>query len=329
MTPSELSAYAEEFLALRRTMFRINPRRGGQDRRRLRYNEKLIRSFVTYWKQRKSPWPIPSALVLDWVTLGSGRHRYYRDLHRFYAVRAFLQQVRVFEPSTQIPENIFRPLYRRRTPHLFSESDVVRLMEAARRLQRVRPFRQQTVYTLIGLLASTGLRIGEALALTLDNVKLDVEPPHVVVRDSKFGKSRNVVLHPSTADRLLQYLSWRSEALRGRKAEALFINRFGKHLGYISQVATFRRLLKYAEVRAVPGQRRPSFHSFRHTFAVRRLTLWHRQKKIVQELLPHLAVYLGHLGPENTYWYVSDTPELLDTASALFENQHAQGGSGL
>jgi integrase len=86
-------------------------------------------------------------------------------------------------------------------------------------------------------------------------------------------------------------------------------------------------LLKHAGVKAVPGQRRPSFHSFRHTFAVRRLTLWHREKKNVQELLPHLAVYLGHLGPENTYWYVTDTPELLETASALFENQHGKGGS--
>jgi integrase/recombinase XerD len=263
MTPSELSAYAEKFLALRRTMFRVNPRRGGQDRRRLRYNEKLIQSFVTYWRQQKSPWPIPSGLVLDWVTLGSDRHSYYRDLHRFYAVRAFLQQVRVFEPGTQIPENIFRPVYRRRAPHLFSESDVVRLMEAARRLRKVRPFRQQTVYTLIGVLASTGLRIGEALALTLDDVKLDGEPPYVVVRDSKFGKSRNVVLHPSTAEQLLRYLNLRRVALRGRRTEALFVNRFGKHLSYISQVSTLRRLLKYAEIKAAPGQRRPSFHSFR------------------------------------------------------------------
>jgi integrase len=126
---------------------------------------------------------------------------------------------------------------------------------------------------------------------------------------------------------LQSYLDLRAEALRGQDADALFVNRFGKHLGYLPQFSTFRRLLKHAGVKAVPGQRRPSFHSFRHTFAVRRLTLWHREKKNVQELLPHLAVYLGHLGPENTYWYVTDTPELLETASALFENQHGKGGS--
>jgi integrase/recombinase XerD len=327
MTPPELSAHAEKFLALKRSVFQPNPRRGGQDQRGLRHNEKLIRGFVTYWKQQKHPWPIPSALVLDWVTLGSDRRHYYRDLRRFYIVRGFLQQVRVFEPDTQIPENIFRPLQRRRRPHVYSESDVQRLMEAARKLQTVRPFRRETVYTLIGLLASTGLRIGEALALTVDDVKLDVTPPHLLIRESKFGKSRNVVLHPSTAQRLQNYLDLRAQALRDPDAEALFVNRFGKHLGYLSQFVTFRRLLKRAGIRAVPGQRGPSFHSFRHTFAVRRLTLWHREKKNVQELLPHLAVYLGHLGPENTYWYVTDTPELLETASSLFEKQHGKGGS--
>jgi len=103
MTYLELSAHAEEFMAMRRAIFRANPRRGGQDRRRLRYAERLIRGFTTYWQEQGCPWPIPAALVLDWVTLGSGRHHYYRDLHRFYAVRAFLQQVRVFEPGTQIP----------------------------------------------------------------------------------------------------------------------------------------------------------------------------------------------------------------------------------
>ncbi len=327
MTPSELAAYAEKFLALKRALFRPNPRRIRQDERRLRYDERLIHSFVAYWKHQEQPWPIPSALVLDWVTLGSGRGHYYRDLHRFYAVRALLLQVRVFEPGTQVPENIFRPLYRRRRPHVYSESDIRRLMEATRKLRAVSPFRRDTVYTLIGLLASTGLRIGEALALTVSDLRLHVTPPYLVVRESKFGKSRNVVLHRSTAAPLQHYLERRAEAFRDRDVQALFVNRHGTHLGYISQLSTFRRLLKHAGIKAIPGQRRPSFHSFRHTFAVRRLALWHRQGKDVQELLPHLAVYLGHLGPENTYWYVTDTPELLDTAAARFEKQHDEGGS--
>ena len=100
------------------------------------------------------------------------------------------------------------------------------------------------------------------------------------------------------------------------------MNRYGRHLNYNAQRLTFLRLLKRAGIRAVPGERGPSLHSFRHSFAVRRLTLWHRERRDVQKLLPHLAVYLGHVGPENTYWYLSGTPELLRTASTRFESQH-------
>jgi integrase/recombinase XerD len=89
----------------------------------------------------------------------------------------------------------------------------------------------------------------------------------------------------------------------------------------------FLRLLKSAGIEAVAGERDPSLHSFRHSFAVRRLTLWNRERRDVQELLPHFAVYLGHVGHENTYWYLSGTPELLHTASARFESQHTEGGS--
>jgi integrase len=327
MTFSALSAHAEDFLALKRAVAKTDPHSNAQDRRSLKHREKLLRSFVAYWRDRGCPWPIRSSLVLDWIAVGSHRRHPYRDQRRFYVLRAFLQQIRTFEPATEILENIYRPLYRRRTPHLYSEDDITRLMDAVWRLQTVTSFRRATVYALIGLLASTGLRIGEALALNVDNVKLGTDPPHLLVSDSKFGNSRNVVLHPSVAEQLRKYLIQRSKALAGRTVQAFFMNRYGKHLNYNAQRLTFLRLLKRAGIRAVPGQRGPSIHSFRHSFAVRRLTLWHRERRDVQELLPHLAVYLGHVGPENTYWYLSGTPELLRAASARFEGQHTEGGS--
>jgi integrase/recombinase XerD len=322
-----LSAHAEEFLALKRAVAKVDPHRNTQDRRSLKHREKLVRSFIAYWRDRGCPWPIRSSLLVDWIAVGSHRHHPYRDQRRFYVVRAFLQQIRIFEPATEMPENIYRPLYRRRTPHLYSENDIARLMDAVWRLQTVTPFRRATVYALIGLLASTGLRIGEALALNVDDVKLRANPPHLLVSDSKFGNSRNVVLHPSVAKQLRKYLFRRSRALASRHVKAFFISRFGRHLNYNAQRLTFLRLLRRAGIRAVPGQRGPSIHSFRHSFAVRRLTLWHRERKDVQKLLPHLAVYLGHVGPENTYWYLSGTPELLRAASARFESQHSEGGS--
>jgi len=327
MTFSALSAHAEQFLALKRAVAKADPHGNSQDRRSLKHREKLLRSFVAYWRDQQCPWPIRFSLVLDWVAVGSDREHPYRDQLRFYVVRAFVQQIRTFEPATEIPENIYRPLYRRRTPHLYSEDDVTRLMNAVWRLQRVTPFRRVTVYALIGLLASTGLRIGEAIALEVDDVRLNADPPHLLISDSKFGNSRNVVLHPTVASQLRKYLTRRSKALPGRHVKAFFMNRYGKHLNYNAQRLTFLRLLKSAGIQAVPGQRGPSLHSFRHSFAVRRLTLWHRKRRDVQELLPHLAVYLGHVGPENTYWYLSGTPELLRAASARFEGQHTEGGS--
>jgi integrase len=165
------------------------------------------------------------------------------------------------------------------------------------------------------------MRIGEAIDLRVEDARLDAIPPHLLIHESKFGKSRYVVLHPSTAQHLRLYLAKRAKILQGRKVEPFFINRHGGRLDYNSQRLAFVRLLRLAGIEAVPGQRGPSLHSFRHSFAVRRLTLWHRERREVQALLPHLAVYLGHLGPENTYWYVSGTPELLLEASARFERQ--------
>jgi integrase len=326
MTFSALSVHAEEFLALKRAVAKADPHGNSQDRRSLKHREKLLRSFVAYWRDQQCPWPIRFSLVLDWVAVGSDRQQPYRDQRRFYVVRAFLQQIRTFESATEIPENIYRPLYRRRTPHLYSEDDVTRLMKAAWRLQRVTPFRRVTVYALLGLLASTGLRIGEALALEVDDVRLNADTPHLLISDSKFGNSRNVLLHPTVAEQLRRYLIQRSKALAGRHVKAFFMNRYGRHLNYNAQRLTFLRLLKRAGILAVPGERGPSLHSFRHSFAVRRLTLWHRERRDVQELLPHLAVYLGHVGPENTYWYLSGTPELLHTASTRFESQRKEGG---
>ncbi|HEY6848942.1 MAG TPA: tyrosine-type recombinase/integrase, partial [Terracidiphilus sp.] len=182
--------------------------------------------------------------------------------------------------------------------------------------------RPLTFSTLLGLLASTGLRIGEAIGLAIEDVSLDATPPHLLIHESKFGKSRYVVLHPSTAEHLRIYRNTRTEILRGKQVQPFFINRKGGRLDYNSQRLAFVRLLRLAGIQAIAGQRGPSLHSFRHTFAVNRLTLWHRERRDVQQLLPHLAVYLGHLGPENTYWYVSSAPELLLEASARFEGQH-------
>jgi integrase/recombinase XerD len=143
-----------------------------------------------------------AALALDWVAIGTQAHHPYRDQQRVWAVRAFLYQVRAFEPETEIPPNIFRVGRRRRRPYLFSDEELGRLMQAPHQLRAVDVRRRLTLVTLIRLLASTGVRIGEAFRLTLHDAKLGADPPHLLILDTKFGKSRVVVLHPSTADQL-------------------------------------------------------------------------------------------------------------------------------
>jgi len=323
MRRSDLSIHLENFLALKQARAKANPHFGSDHRSRLRFEERLLRSFLAFWQERGYPWPIRADFALDWVMTGSDVNHPCRDEKRLLAVRAFLLQVRTCEARTEIPEVSFRRRYRRRTPYIFSDQEIVRLMDAALQLRVcIRAF---TVHALIGVLASTGIRIGEALRLNLGDVRLGANPPHLFIYETKFGKSRNVVLHPSTAARLCLYLEERHAALHGRHSDPFFTNGLLKPLIYNPLRYTFRLLLKRAGIVADAGQRRPTLHSFRHTFAVKRLMLWQREGKDIRQRLSHLAVYLGHYGPESTYWYLSATPELLQTASALFDPQRLPG----
>jgi integrase len=325
MTVATLSSHLEDFLTMKRVRA-AGDARSGPGRRQLKYTERLLRSFVDFWQARGGPCPIRPALVLDWVAVGTRVDHPYRDQHRVWTIRSFLTYVRAFAPDTEIPPNIFRP-GRRRRPHVFSGEELRRLMQAPYHLRAVESFRPLTLATLIGLLASTGVRIGEALRLRDADAELAADPPHVRILDTKFGKSRLVVLHPSTADHLRTYLVTRTAALHGRIAEAFFTTPSGQRLNYLSTSVTFRRLLRHAGIQATPGQRAPTLHSLRHTFAVNRLTQWHRERRDVHVWLPHLSVYLGHLAPANTYWYITGTPALLQSAAGRLTAAGQDGGA--
>jgi integrase len=325
MTFEALSQHLDVFLALKLARARRSPYFEGEQRRRLRYEEGLLRSFLARWQQRGCPWPVRADFAMDWVMEGSTIGKPYRDEHRLLAIRAFLLQVRTFEGQTGVPQIQFCRRYKRRTPYIFSDQEIQQLMEAAAR-NRLR-FRAVTVSTVIGLLASTGIRIGEALRLTMDDVRLDATPPHLYIHETKFGKSRNVVLHPSTVGHLQHYIQERDSALCGRQAEPFFTNTLCRLLIYNPLRYSFRQLLKQVGITPSARQRRPTLHSFRHTFAVKRLTLWQRDGIDIRQQLPRLSVYLGHYGPESTYWYLSATPELLQDAGALFDpEQISRGG---
>jgi len=168
----------------------------------------------------------------------------------------------------------------------------------------------------LGLLAVSGLRTGEAIALDDDDV--DLRRGVLVVRKTKFGKTREVPLHQTTIQALLEYLHDRNRLAPRRLSSSFFISRATSRLIYQNVHSTFLQLV-YAAGIADRRPRRPRIHDLRHTFAVCTVLRWHRAGEDVEAKLPTLSTYLGHIGPSATYWYLTAIPELLESAAVRLE----------
>jgi integrase len=179
---------------------------------------------------------------------------------------------------------------------------------------------------VLGLLASTGLRVGEALRLQIDQVKLALDPPQLHILETKFRKSRIVPLHPSTAERLRLYQAQRARLHYDGLSETFFVSEQGHPLQQRALHDWFARLCQRVAIVPTAGGRAPCLTSFRHTFAVTRMQHWYQQGQDVHALLPHLSVYLGHVHPQESYWYLTAVPELLGAAAHRFEAYARTGG---
>ena len=244
-------------------------------------------------------------------------------------VRGFLLHLKAFEPETEIPSPGLVAKPRRPRAHLYSPEQITLMMETAQDwFWEPESFRQKTYRTVVGLLASTGLRIGEALRLMLDQVHPDHDPPYLEVRDTKFHKSRLVPLHSTVAAKLQEYLGERKQHVRAQVASTFFINDHGRPLRYnmvrkaVLHAQTFAGIVKDESA----GHQGPVLHALRHSFAVQRLLIWYRTGVDVRAQLPNLSVYLGHLGMLETYHYLSATPELLTIAVEMFDRYAETGG---
>jgi integrase len=187
--------------------------------------------------------------------------------------------------------------------------------------------RPHTLSTLLGLLASTGLRIGEAIRLQIAHVHLDLDPPQLHVLETKFHKSRLVPLHPSTAERLRHYQAQRAHLHYDGLSDAFFVSERGQPVQHRALHDWFARLCRRVAITPTHGGRAPCLSSLRHTFAVTRMQRWYQQGLDVQALLPHLSVYLGHVHPQESYWYLTAVPELLSAAAHRFETFAHTGGT--
>lgn len=237
---------------------------------------------------------------------------------RLSMVRRFAAWLSAFDPRTEVPpRRLLAARHRRTTPHIFTDQEIERLMAEAARLPSPTGLRALTHGTLIRLLAATGLRPGEALALDLPDV--DLQNGVLAIRQTKFGKTRFVPIEDSTRAALAHYAARRDALCARRRTAAFLVSERGTRLPDGTARRTFARVSCAIGLRAAAGGRRigrgPRLQDLRHTFATHRLLDWYRAGLDVERELPKLATYLGHVGVGHTYWYIEAVPELLQLAS--------------
>jgi integrase/recombinase XerD len=300
---SRLHESLEEYLELRRGLgFKLEDA------------EHLLRDFATYVEETGST-TVTSALAVAWAQQPSDGHPSWWGA-RLSHVRGFARYLHAIDPIHEVPAAELLPARSRRaTPYLYSDTDIVHLLAAARRLRP--PLRGATYATYIGLLAVTGMRAGEAISLDREDV--DWTDGVLTVRCGKFGKSRELVLHPSVVDRLAAYDRERRQLQPKPKTAALFVSTRGTRLVYQNVHFTFHQLVQQAGLTPRSTACRPRIHDLRHTFAVTTLLSWYRSDEGVAGRMHRLSTYLGHLNPVDTYWYLSATPELLALAGQRLE----------
>jgi integrase len=292
----------------------------------MRAEKVLLLEFVAFVKTQENTGPIRAQMALDWACQESLHRGPSGAARRLSIARGFLLYLQASIPDTDVPDPGLLPSPRRPKPYLFNPTQLTALFEAAQASRPHGSLRPHTLSTLIGLLASTGLRIGEAIRLRVDHVKLEQEPPQLHILETKFHKSRIVPLHPSTAEHLCHYTEQRARLHYDGLSDAFFVSEQGDHLKYLALYTWFARLCQRLAIKPMTGGRRPCLMSFRHTFAVTCIQRWYRQGLDVQALLPHLSVYLGHVKPQESYWYLTSVPELLSAAAHRFENYAHVGG---
>lgn len=268
----------------------------------------LLPDFVRYLEAHGAEF-IHLCHALEWARQPPDGHPAWWA-KRLSIVRGFVRHLHAEDPRHQVPPvDLIPARVRRAVPVLFNASQITALLRAARRLKT--PLRAATYETLFGLLAVTGMRIGEAIRL--DREDIEWKQRLLVVRHSKFDKSREVVLHPSTMAALRRYTKLRDARCPHSRSQAFFVSLRGTRLIYNNAHRTFRNLARAAGLPAG----RP--HDLRHSFAVTTLLRWYRTGVDVDAWMPRLSTYLGHAAPESTYWYLTASPELMAIARRKLE----------
>jgi site-specific recombinase XerD len=282
--------------------------------------------FVNFMERERAAF-ITTDLVLRWAMKPQGVQRSTWG-RRLSMVRKFAAWLSTIDSRTEVPpRRLLADRQRRKPPHIYSNQEIEELMAEAARLPSCSGLRPITYKTLIGLLAATGLRPQEALALNRSDV--DLESGVLAIRQTKFGKSRFVPIDDSTRQALARYAKQRDRLDRRRATEAFFVSERGQRLAPSSTRKTFAKLSCAIGIRppAAKGRsgRGPRLQDFRHSFATCRLINWYRAGLDVERELPKLATYLGHVDAVHTYWYIQAVPELLQLAAERLDGRRDRG----
>jgi integrase len=281
----------------------------------------VLLDFARYADSLQRRGPLTTELMLQWATR-SKEHSPRYHAERLSIVRGFAQFVAARDGQSQVPDRrLLGGNYRRQQPHIYTHAQLRELLATAAKLAPVYRLRPKTYVTLFGLLASTGLRVSEALGLQRADVDLGTGVLHI--RQTKFRKSRLVPMHPTVTAALRRYATCRD---RDAANPAFFVGRHGRPLPYNTVRCTFRRLCDKLRWRSNGVLPRPRIHDLRHTFACRRLLQWYRDGVDVDQAIASLSTYLGHGKVTDTYWYLSGTGELLAIAGERFERFAARQG---
>lgn len=300
---SALRDVAEDYLRMRRAL--------GY---KLEIHGLHLDSFISYLEDAHAE-TVTIENALAWATSAGKDPAYWAG--RLSVVRQFARHLQTIDPACEVPPARLLPYrHRRAIPYLYEPEEITALMHAAGALEP--PLLAANYQTLIGLLSVTGLRLGEAIRLD----RGDVDARHRLLRiiDSKFGKSREVVLHDSTMHALSEYGRLRDRRFPEPRCEAFLVSLRGTRLRRNCIHHMFARLVQVAGLKPRSSRCRPRLHDLRHAYAVRTLLEWYRDGVDVQARLPLLSTYMGHVNPASTFWYLTAAPELLQLVAARLDS---------
>ena len=303
---TRMAEHVQAYLSLRRAFgFHLNI--AGQ----------VLQAFARFADREAAGKPFTVELALRWAQ-SSSTGKQVTAARRLLILQPFARYLWTVEPLTEaLPNRLLGPAQYRYIPHVYTDAEVHALLDAATELRPRSGLRAQSVLTYLGLLACTGMRPREPLRLTRADV--DLQAKVLTVRQTKFSKSRIVIVDPTAASALREYASLRDRRVSSPQSATFFLSDDGSALTYRKALWAFQLLRRKLGWVKKQGYQLPRLYDLRHSFVCRRLLAWHRNGIDVQVALPSLSTYLGHVKVTDTYWYVTAIPDLMNTVNERFE----------